>query len=311
MRSFGTGVSAGPINSTEQTLLDYSLSSTGSWGMTTYFWITGSGSTDRAVISYYIDGEASPSVQFTPGMACGVGFDDDDNPWGTQFVGKGSKPGAWYHTIRAPFYKSLRVTYRTSPGDPPGGVYMQVHGVENAPLVIEGIPIPLNLGAKLQLQKQSLTLQPLEYLDVVSIPTGYQGYVLAITIAFSAPNLNTLEGCVHWYGEFNESFPGFLVATGTEDLFASSYYFDTSSNLFHLPIAGLTHRQVNSTVAELSMTRFFHMDPLFAANGGRLVWRNGDTVDSRGLKCFMESGGSVVGSPGPADTSTYAWVYVW
>jgi hypothetical protein len=32
---------------------------------------------DTAIFRYYIDGETVPSIEFTPMMACGVGFNDD------------------------------------------------------------------------------------------------------------------------------------------------------------------------------------------------------------------------------------------
>lgn len=47
-----------------------------------------------AIFRYYIDGETTASIQFTPPMAAGVGFDDTQAPWGTKWIGKGAKDGA-------------------------------------------------------------------------------------------------------------------------------------------------------------------------------------------------------------------------
>jgi hypothetical protein len=42
------------------------------------------------------------------------------------------------------------------------------------------------------------------------------------------------------------------------------------------------------------------------------VWRNGDAIDpATGLKCFMESGGNIAGSPTASTVTSYGWVYTW
>lgn len=53
------------------------------------------------------------------------------------------------------------------------------------------------------------------------------------------------------------------------------------------------------------------MDPLPFDNGFRFVWRNGDAVDRAGQKCYMETGGTVVGNPTVSEVLAYAWVYTW
>lgn len=290
------------------------------WGTTTHFWVTGSApQTDTVIFRYYIDGEANASIVFQPGYACGVGFNDDTNPWATKWAGKGSNIGAWYHNYKIPFYSSLRVTYQLPAGDAAGIIYAQVRGVENLPITIEGVTIPTgDTGmpkAKMQLQINHLQLQPLEFLNLVDVPAGNSAFVFAYMLSFSAPNWNTLEGCVHWYGTAAEAWPGSLIATGTEDLFDSAYYFDLGSGTsFHFPVSGLTHKVGGSggAAANFSAYRFQDMDPMVGTDGARLQWRNGDMNDPvSGEKCFTQSGGKVVGNPGVADVLTYAWVYVW
>lgn len=57
---------------------------------------------------------------------------------------------------------------------------------------------------------------------------------------------------------------------------------------------------------------FHEMDPLMFTNGFRLAWRNGDAVDPETyLKCYMETGGIVVGNPTVSDVISYSWVYTW
>lgn len=103
---------------------------------------------------------------------------------------------------------------------------------------------------------------------------------------------------------------GLLISTGTEDYFISAYYFNAGQ--FRLPNSGYTHfKSANSTV-ELSAYRFHTADPLVFTNGAKLTWRNGDATDpATGLKCLIETGGNVVGSPTAANVLAYAWVYTW
>lgn len=288
------------------------------WGVTTHFWIAGANpQADRATVRYYIDGEAVASIEFQPQHACGVAFDDTDNVWGNKWAGKGSNAGAFFHAFRIPFYSSLRVTYMLRPGHKPGPIYMQVRGVENLPISLEGASVPTGTGgspkARMVLQRNNKTLSPLEYLNLVDLPAGTQGLVFQTMLSFSAASINTLGGCVHWYGTSAEKFPGVLLATGTEDFYSSSYYFDLANGAthFHLPSVGLTHLSKKTDPVEFSAYRYQDMDPLFFSDGGRMQWRNGDTVDATGLKCFTETGGRAVGSPGTAAVLTYAWVYQW
>jgi hypothetical protein len=54
---------------------------------------------DLSTFSYYIDGESVPSIEFVAYMAAGVGFNDQTAPWGTRWMGKGAKGGAWYNNL--------------------------------------------------------------------------------------------------------------------------------------------------------------------------------------------------------------------
>lgn len=90
-------------------------------------WVTGGNKTliDNAIVEVFVDGEAKPSVSFTPCMAGGTGFVDDATPcalgncpeknsnWGNQWIGKGSGMGGWYNDLRVPFNTSLRATVRS------------------------------------------------------------------------------------------------------------------------------------------------------------------------------------------------------
>ena len=101
VRNFGTGVSQGRIHTHETTLYEYNVSSPDSTGVITHWWITGGnyncdppqpdaaywGSCrppfnssnnwnpyiDHVIFRFYFDGEATPSIEMQPHLACGVG----------------------------------------------------------------------------------------------------------------------------------------------------------------------------------------------------------------------------------------------
>jgi hypothetical protein len=88
-QSFGTALSSGSITRVEQFVFSWVLAP-GDAGVMNHFWITYFTGTDRGVIiRYYIDGESTASIEFTPSMAAGVGFYDAHAPWGTKWFGKG------------------------------------------------------------------------------------------------------------------------------------------------------------------------------------------------------------------------------
>jgi len=124
---------------------------------------------------------------------------------------------AWNINYRIPFAKSLKVTYALPSNYSSDSIYLIIRGIENMPLNIGGVEIPLP-EARLQLQKRSATIQPMDFISFVDIPASanLDGYVFQTTMQFESPNPNTLEGCVHWYDGSNRTWPGTLLASGTE-----------------------------------------------------------------------------------------------
>lgn len=90
----------------------------------------------------------------------------------------------------------------------------------------------------------------------------------------------------------------------------SWFWFDAGQ--FHSEVSGFTHfkKQDNGTI-ELSAYRMHDMDPIFFPNGFRFVWRNGDVLDDRRVKCVLQSGGQTIGSPNRSLITSCAWIYVW
>ena len=75
--TFGTGLSGGGIDASEVTIFAHKIT-LGHSAMMNHFWSTCSGACEASLtVRYYIDGEANASIEFHPGMAAGVGFNDD------------------------------------------------------------------------------------------------------------------------------------------------------------------------------------------------------------------------------------------
>jgi len=207
------------VTATEQTLLSYNLSSTGEWGVITHWWVTGGPTADFITLAFFVDGETTPSIAVTPGMACGVGFNDMTRvPWSTRWFGKNALEGGWFNNIRIPFTRSIRVTYTAGPGQPDDSIYLIVRGSENMPTLIGGLPLPPT--ARLRLAITNATFPALAYVPLISAPNA-TGLYFMHTLSFTSGNLNTLEGCYHAYTPADAPFPGLLLSSGTEDYFDS------------------------------------------------------------------------------------------
>jgi len=303
--AFGTGLSNGVDTAAEQIIFDWILPDGVTNGVMTHFWATApNGVIEQTVVRYYVDEEKTPSIQFLPPLACGTIDTETRAPWGTKWFGKGAKDGSWFMNFRIPFQKTIRITAQNMKADA-GGFYIIVRGAPEITIDIGGVVIPSR--AKLLLQRYEQVAKPLEWVPVANVPTG-SGLFFMHTLAVTSNNLNFLEGCYHQYSPYNQQFPGTVLSTGTEDYFDSGWYFNAGG--FTLPVAGMTHLSTTPNSATVSAYRFHETDPLPFDSGFLLHWRNGDTVDASGRKCYTQEG-SVVGSPGPSNVTSYGWVYVW
>lgn len=311
----GTGMSQAKLTSTETELFSHTVSQEGAWAYLNHFWAAGSPEVDRAIFRYYVDGERNASVVFSPALACGVGFGDQQAPWGSKWMGKGAKSTGWFHNIPIPFYKSMRVTFQLAPEDAGAApsIWSIVRGSEGLPLKLGMLDIPLSHGTvKLELQKRTEQLAPLDFIDIVQVPEGTSGSIFMTSLAINGTsNYHYMEGCFRMYSPPTQAWPGLLLSTGLEDFYDSAFYFNGGD--FHMPVSGLTHKPGDGT---FSGYRFHEMDPLVFKDGIRMQWRNGDVTDpATGLKCTLQKGGIPApgnpGHPGPSAFTSYAWVYTW
>jgi hypothetical protein len=71
--------------------------------------------------------------------------------------------------------------------------------------------------------------------------------------------------------------------------------------MYHLPIAGLTHKAQDADgTCRFSAYRFHEDDPIIFQKGFRLAWRNGEEKD-----------GKPYGSPQHSRATSYVWLYEW
>ena len=176
------------------------------------------------LIRFYIDGESSPSVSLfpyelagTPSLASyNISKSTNVHTWAAELWGRNSA-SSWINSFPVPFGASLRMTLQHVGAAGAATVYYQAHGLLDAGQPTFG-RMPLPAGARLVLQRNDLVLPRLAYLPVANFSSG-GGFLAAISIAFVAPNLNTLEGCFHFYPTASTPYPGQLHSTGTEDEF--------------------------------------------------------------------------------------------
>lgn len=302
--TFGAAYSNGAILTEEKWIFEHFLAA-GDVGVLTHFWITYASSDDNGtIVRYYIDGETTASIEFTPSLACGVGFYDTQAPWGTEWFGKGADDAGWYNNFRIPFQKSIKVTVQHLYANY-SGFYVFVRGSTNLPIVVGGKTLPTN--ARMNQFIVNDTFQPLDFITLVNVTSG-PGVHWMVTVQAASGNENFLEGCPHAYFDGDTQFPGVVLATGTEDYFDSAWYFNAGQ--FHLPVSGFTHFTMNSSSVTWSAYRFHDEDPLFFENGFQLVWRNGDAYDPAGIKCMVLDG-VVSGSPTASEVIAYGWAYTW
>lgn len=73
------------------------------------------------------------------------------------------------------------------------------------------------------------------------------------------------------YAPYNQTFPGTVLSTGTEDYYDSAWYFNGGQ--FWLPVSGFTHFNTSGNVTSWSAYRFHEMDPLPFDSGFKMMWR--------------------------------------
>ena len=302
--TFGAGLAGTPVCAAPLTILNYSLPPLATHGVLHHFWVTGAQyKVDRMHISYFVDGEAEPSVSFQPSMACGLAFptevahDFEYSAGG--LCGKTAPVGGWSHVFPIPFYKSVIVTARGDASD--AGcftAYLNVRGTVELPLAVPGTGQALPFGTRMVLATQPLALrQPLEFVPLFSFPAGTRGQVFQTSWGVEAQPSGGpaagggyIEGCWNFYADVLTPYPGLVAGTGVEDYFDSGYYFGADSGdavgvQFFNTLSGLPLFQRADPYERLSAFRFHNTDPLVFTDGGSLTWQVGSQGSPGHFKC--------------------------
>ena len=283
----------------EVTLLDHQ-----GRGCLTHMWFGGEWSGyEKTRIRVYVDGETKPSIDMELGMGHGVGFADQEAPWGSKRVGKTGNAGGIYNTYRIPYGTRVRVTAQRAKESPDGAPFWWiVRGTDGLRVVLGDVRLPER--ARLKLYKiDNVTAQPLQELTMCDVKGSGALYQVAIaahglTDTGGWHSLSFMEGCIRAY--FNGSTVPELLSSGFEDYFTGTYYFQ--KGLYANSLAGVTHLDANNR--SVSAYRFHDDDPVFFQKGLRLTCRDGDTEHAT-------PSGPAWGGPPATTFTTYAWVYQW
>ena len=184
--TFGNAIPGVPICGSSRApsvILNQTLAPGVSHAVLHHFWLTGAPhKVDRAWVEYRLDGESLPSIAFQPAMMCGTAFPSrmphDREYAAGDLCGKSAPVGGWFNTFRIPVYKSVVVTVRAGPEDGDGCFtgYVNVRGTLGMPLTLPHSAVPLPKGARMQLQRNELAVQPFKPLFAAKA-----GEVIAMT----------------------------------------------------------------------------------------------------------------------------------
>jgi len=267
-------------------------------GCLTHMWFGGDWpGYESTRIRFYVDEESKPSIDMELFPGHGIGWGDPSAPWGSHLLGKTGQPSGLYNTYRIPFGRSIRVTGQLGAAvDKPQPFWWIFRGIENLPVRLGQVQLPTEARLRLQV-RQNVTLEPLQLFEIGQ--SQGSGALFQVMLAVRSANFSYLEGMLRAY--LDGASEPLMLSSGTEDYFLGTYYFNRG--LYHLPLAGLTHKvQDPKGNCSFSAYRLHDDDPIFFHQGLRLQWRNGEEKD-----------GKIYGDERPrqSHTTSYVWIYEW
>jgi hypothetical protein len=150
-------------------------------------------------VRYYVDGEASASVDIPIGMGTGQPFNDDDGPWsaGVAF-GKTGQPSGTWNNFAIPFGTTIKVTVELLGASPSHRFWIIVRGR----VIGDQFPIPgsasmfLPSSARLRtIETTAVPMQPAQFLTIWNTTADYTAVYLVVLQVISAGGPTFLEGC--------------------------------------------------------------------------------------------------------------------
>jgi hypothetical protein len=305
VRTFSNVIKSGlvvPSNGKQEALL-YDLNGT---GVVQHMWFTmGNGMDAHTTLSFYVDNEEKPSIEFTPGVGMvSAAPEDNTSPWGTAFQGRtGSGSGqGLYSTRRIPFSQRIRVIATFVPPEDMEGLqsfFFIIRGLQSLNTatwpgpVVGGLQLPPNTKLKLYTTNTE-NLPLLEYLSIANTAAGKGGLLYEVYIHANSTQFLFMEACFRAFLDGSE-LPTFL-SSGTEDYFNSANYFNAGE--FRLPNVGLTYK--NEDIFTMSAYRNHERDPIVFQDGLDLVWRNSDELPTPEDAMRIHYGLAPVDVPNPS-----------
>lgn len=268
LRSFGVAIKALNLEANnETTVFAHTLSAGSESGAVTQQWHAGgSGVILDLRVRVYVDGEETASVDYPVGLSHGVGplqtTLDASGPYASELFGRTNAGGFW-NTFFVPFQTSVRVTLTIGE---PFVTWFMVRGVENGPLVVAGVPLPLT--ARLVTTRTQATVAEGTLVTWASV-TGRAGMLRQLHLLANSSDYEYQEGCVSAVIDGN----GLWLSSGLEDVFLGAYFH--SMPALHSRFSGFARNataeaglSANSIVAY----RIFERDPVFFTTSFALRW---------------------------------------
>lgn len=250
-------------------------------------------------IRVYVDGEREASIDMELGMGHGVGFADENAPWGGTKLGKTGHPSGLYNTYRIPFGRGIRITAQRDKEALDGAAFWWIlRGTENLPVTLGGVQLPEN--ARLRLYKlEDYVAKPFEEFALCDVPGAGALYQVAMAgdglrDVGDWKDISYLEAIMRAYLDGRQR--PLQLSSGLEDYFLGTYYFNRGR--YANDLAGLTH--LDTATNTFAAYRFHDEDPLFFRQGLRLTCR-----------CGEELAGQKLHDPPETRFTTYTWVYQW
>jgi hypothetical protein len=227
-RTFGESHPATPVPGRDEPGLLVLNHTASGGGCMTHVWATGGAGTAGDVrFSFWVDGEAAPSVSYVMSLASAspslatVGFTDNAAPWGTKHFGHGSSQGGWFNNIRIPFGRSI-VVRANAVATSGASFFMILRGQEGARVTIGELLLPPSARLRL-LTLEETRVGAFDLIPIVNVSSG-TGLIFMTSLFVKSGSECFLEGCFHLLVG-GEPFPGTTLSTGGEDYYDSAYYF--------------------------------------------------------------------------------------
>lgn len=245
----------------------------------------------EGVVSFYVDGEAQPSIAVTLLELAGEGHWNkagdnrqggdsmpDGSPWGIPLMGRTAKSGAVYSTMRVPFGKTIRTTIKPPPSATKASIFwFVIRGLEAHGVRLGDLELPDS--ARLRLHRSSPTIVPkLKLLTLADVPKGVSGVLARVHLDARSSSFEFLEACMRFFPDGRTDDEPLFLSSGAEDYFLGASYFD--EGIFKTTESGLTY--FNRSTFTIAAYKTHDRDNVVWSDGMRLVFRACEDISGCG-----------------------------